>query len=108
MSIEVNETRKTQLDEIVGLINREEEMKLLYGEDTKMWEHAESVLKGLNAYVEKLEPHERTYVEMGLITHPQDKDETYDPKRRTKHQKEKYARLDQEGKTRSDEEWRRV
>ncbi len=108
MSIDVSESRKTQLDEIVGLINREEEMKLLYGEDSKMWEHAEGVLKGLQAYVDKLEQHERTYVEMGLITHKPDKDETYDPKRRTKHQKEKVARLNQEGKTRSDEEWRRM
>jgi predicted hydrolase (HD superfamily) len=108
MSILKDENRKMQLDEIIGLINREEELKIMYDEDDPLHKHAESVLKGLRAYVDKLSEPEKTYVEMGLITHRPDKDEVYDSAgKRSLHDREKRARITTAGKVDSDEAWHR-
>jgi hypothetical protein len=108
MSILKDENRKMQLDEIIGLINSEEELKLLYEVGDPLYQHAESVLKGLRAYVDKLNDQEKTYVDMGLITHKPDKDEVYDSAgKRTYHDREKRARVTTEGKVDSDEAWHR-
>ena len=109
MSIIKDENRRMQLDEIIGLINREEELKLAYEKEDPLYKHAEAVLIGLRAYVERLKEPERTYVEMGLITHKPDKDEVYESReRRSFHDREKRARVESDGKTKSDEEWRRT
>ena len=104
----LTEVRKRQLDEILDLMNREAEMMLYFEEGTKEWKHAEDVLLSLKRFAENLEQHERTYLEAGLLEH-KDIHAVYwsDNESKSKHQREKYARLDAEGKLRSDEEWRR-
>ena len=105
----LTEDRKRQLNEIVGLMNREAEMMLYFEESSKEWEHARSVLLSLKRFSENLEEHERQFLEAGLMDHKDIHDIYWpDPDGRSKHQKEKMARLDAEGKLRSDEEWRRV
>ncbi len=102
------EEKKRQLDEILDLMNREAEMMLYFDEGSKEWKHAEDVLLSLKRFAENLEPHERTYLEAGLMEH-KDIHNVYwpDNESKSKHQKEKVAKLDAEGKLRSDEEWRR-
>jgi len=102
----LTEGKKRQLDEILDLMNREAEMMLYFEEGTKEWKHAEDVLLSLKRFAENLEPHERTYLEAGLMEH-KDIHDVYWSNNQSKHQREKYAKLDAEGKLRSDEEWRR-
>ena len=105
----LTDERKRQLNEIVDLMNREEEMMLYLEDGTDEWKHAESVLQSLKRFADNLEAHERQFLEAGLIDHKDKHDANWpDPDSRSKHQKEKFARLDAEGKMRSDEEWRRV
>jgi hypothetical protein len=108
MTMILTEQRKRQLDEILDLMNREAEMMLYFEEGTKEWKHAEEVLLSMKRFAENLEQHERTYLEAGLIEHKDIHDVYWsDNEARSKHQREKYAKLDAEGKLRSDEEWRR-
>jgi hypothetical protein len=102
----LTEERKRQLDEILDLMNREAEMMLYFEEGTKEWKHAEDVLLSLKRFAENLEEHERTYLEAGLLEH-KDIHAVYWSTSQSKHQREKFAKLDAEGKLRSDEEWRR-
>ncbi|MDD1771043.1 MAG: hypothetical protein LUO79_08155 [Methanomassiliicoccales archaeon] len=109
MTIGVSEQRRKQLDEIVGLMNKEAELKLYYEEGSEEWKHADEILHRMKKFAEMLDDHERGYLEQGLM----DKKEIHDvywpaASAKTQHKKEKMARLDQDGKTRSDEEWRRV
>lgn len=104
----LTEERKHQLDEIVDLMNKEAEMMLYFEKDSKEWKHAEGVLLSLKRFAEVLEQHERTYLETGLMDHKDIHDVYWsDHESRSKHHKAKLARLDAEGKLRSDEEWRR-
>jgi len=98
--IEMTDLRRKQLDEIVDLMNKEAELKLLYDEESEESKHAEEVLRRLKGFADKLEEHERTYLETGLMDH-KDIHDVYWPNAggRGKHQREKYARLDSEGKT---------
>ena len=107
--IGVTDERKRQLDEIVDLMNREAEMKLYFEDGSAEWKHADDVLRSLKSFADNLEEHERTYLEAGLMDH-KDIHDVYWPEAgaRSQHKKEKLARLDQEGKTRGDEEWRRM
>jgi hypothetical protein len=102
----LTEGKKRQLDEILDLMNREAEMMLYFEDGTKEWKHAEDVLLSLKRFAENLEQHERTYLEAGLMEQ-KDIHEVYWSNSQSTHQKEKYAKLDAEGKLRSDEEWRR-
>jgi predicted hydrolase (HD superfamily) len=99
--IEMTEQRRRQLDEIVDLMNKEKEMQLLFEEGSKEWKHANEVLLSLKRFVDNLEEHERGYVETGLMDH-KDVHATYghDYEHESLHQREKYARLDGEGKER--------
>ena len=103
----LTEGRKAQLDDIVDLMNREAEMMLYFEEGSREWKHAEDVLLSLKRFAEHLEQHERTYLEAGLMEH-RDIHDVYWSDAKSRHQKGKVARLDAEGKLRSDEEWRRV
>jgi len=108
MTIGVSEQRRQQLDEIISLMNKEAELKLYYEEGSEEWKHADDTLRRLKKFAEKLDDHERGYLEQGLM----DKKEIHDvywPEpsgAKTQHKKEKEARI--EGSDRSDEEWRRV
>ena len=102
----LTEARKTQLDEILDLMNREAEMMLYFDEGSKEWKHAEGVLLSMKRFAENLEQHERTYLEAGLMEH-KDIHDVYWSEAKSKHQREKFAKLVAEGKLRSDEEWRR-
>jgi len=109
MTIGVSEQRRQQLDEIVGLMNKEAELKLYYEEGSDEWKHADETLHRLKKFAEKLDDHERGYLEQGLM----DKKEIHDvywpaADAQSKHKREKMARIDQDGEGRSDEEWRRV
>jgi hypothetical protein len=104
----LTEGKKRQLDEILDLMNREAEMMLYFEDGTTEWKHAEDVLLSLKRFAENLEQHERTYLENGLMEHKDIHDVYWsDNQGKSKHQREKFARLDAEGKLRSDEEWRR-
>jgi hypothetical protein len=102
----LTEAKKRQLDEILELMNREAEMMLYFEDGSKEWKHAEDVLLSLKRFAENLEQHERTYLEAGLMEH-KDIHDIYWSNNKTLHQREKFAKLDAEGKLRSDEEWRR-
>ncbi len=104
----LNDMKKRQLDEILDLMNREAEMMLYFEEGSKEWKHAEDVLLSLKRFAENLEQHERTYLEAGLMEHKDIHDVYWSGNdARSKHQKEKFAKLDAEGKLRSDEEWQK-
>ncbi len=108
MTIGVSEQRRQQLDEIVSLMNKEAELKLYYEEGSDEWKHADETLRRLKKFAEKLDDHERGYLEQGLM----DKKEIHDvywPEAgaKSQHKREKMARLGQNGETGSDEEWRR-
>ncbi len=81
---------------------------LYFEEGSAEWKHADSVLQSLKRFADNLEEHEKQFLEAGLIDH-KDRHDSAGPdfESQSKHQKEKFAWLDQEGKLRSDEEWRR-
>jgi hypothetical protein len=107
MSMEIGEERKKELDELVDKMNRAAEMAIYYEEGTA--EHDKHV-QTLLAYKEgilKMEEHEKTYVEMGLLDR-KDIHDFYYPELDSlgAHQRAKVARLDTEGKIKSDETYR--
>jgi len=90
-----DEKRKAQLEEIVNLMNKEAEHKLLQEEGSPEWKHCNDILEALKSFVEKLEEHERTYVEQGLM----DRKDIHDvywsnPESKSQHQREKEAALE--------------
>jgi|GEM_PF-3263333 len=89
----LTEQRKGQLDEIVDMMNKEAELKLYYDKGTSEWKHCNDVLESLKAYVMKLEEHERTYVEMGLMDH-QDIHDVYWPDKEVLSEHERRKRAD--------------
>ncbi len=107
MTIGVSEQRREQLDEIVALMNKEAELKLYYEEGSEEWKHADDTLRRLKRFAEKLDDHERAYLEQGLIGRKEIHD-VYWPEAgaRSKYKREKEARIAE--KDRSDEEWRRL
>lgn len=109
MSIDLTKRRMSELEEIVEKMNKEAEMALYYDEGTPQYQHHLDALLSYKEKVLKMEDHERTYVQQGLLDR-KDVHDFYWPELDAAgiHQREKMARLDQEGKTRSDEEWRRV
>jgi hypothetical protein len=108
MTIEVSGARMKELEELVDRMNREAELALYHEEGTPEHDkHLQRLLRYKEEVV-KLEEHERTFVEQGLLDR-KDIHDFYWPEldARDLHQRQKTARLDQEGKIRSDEEWRR-
>jgi hypothetical protein len=106
VTIGVSEQRRKQLDEIVSLMNKEAELKLYYEEGTDEWKHADDTLRRLKAFAELLDDHERRYLEQGLMGRKEIHD-VYWPEAGAKSatKKEKAARIYQEGRSKSDEDW---
>ncbi len=107
MSIELSEQRKKELNEIVEKMNKDAEMAIYYQEGTPEHERHLKLLLTYKDRVQKLEDHERTYVEQGLLDR-KDVHDFYYPElgQITQHQKEKMARLNAEGKVGTDETYR--
>jgi hypothetical protein len=99
MSIELTEKRKDELNAIVEKMNKDAEMLIYYGEESEEYNLHLRLLQNNKEAVEKLEEHERTYVEQGLIDR-KDIHDVYWPGLGTHstHERQKAARLSQEGK----------
>lgn len=108
MTIVVSGERMKELEELVERMNKEAEMAIYYEEGTSEHNRHLKILVELKEKVLGLEEHERTFVQQGLLDR-KDIHDFYWPEldASTLHQKQKRSKLDQEGKLRSDEEWRR-
>ncbi|MCU0862029.1 MAG: hypothetical protein MUE65_06900 [Methanomassiliicoccales archaeon] len=107
MTMELSEQKKKELEEIVDKMNREAEMAIYYQEGTAEHEEHRKMLLAYKERVEKMDEHERTFVEAGLLDR-KDIHDFYWPEldSQGQHQREKKARLDSEGRTSSDENYR--
>jgi hypothetical protein len=65
----LDEKKKKELDAIVAEMTKEAEMKIYYEEDSPEWKNNAERLQVYTERVKKLEEHERTYVETGLMDH---------------------------------------
>lgn len=99
MSIELTEKRKEELDVIVERMNKDAEMLIYYDEGSEEYNLHLRLLNNNKEAVLKLEEHERTFVEQGLIDR-KDIHDAYWPElaSHSTHEKQKASRLGQEGK----------
>ncbi|MEM0448409.1 MAG: hypothetical protein QW520_01115 [Methanomassiliicoccales archaeon] len=105
--MELSLERKKQLEEIVDKMNTEAEMALFYPEGTPEHDRHLRTLLAYKEKIQKMEEHERTFVESGLIDR-RDIHDFYWPELEAQSPdvKGKRARLYSEGKIDSDEHYR--
>jgi len=88
---------------IVAEMTKEAEMKMYYEEDSPEWKRNAELLQAYSERVKKLEEHERTYVETGLMDHRDIHDYYFAPLTgKNIHDKQKRAELDELEKSNTD------